>query len=46
MEDEEKPFWAKYLKSGEELTEKPGLVEGVVAVFEGEKNVDELIREQ
>lgn len=46
-ENEDKPFWAKYLKSGQEqLPDKPGIVEGVVAVFEGEKNVDDLLREQ
>lgn len=46
VENEEKPFWAKYLKSAQEVPEKPGILEGVVAVFEGEKDVDELIREQ
>lgn len=45
-EDEEKPFWAKYLKTDHEKTEPTNLVGGVLAVLEGEKDMDEFLNEQ
>ena len=44
-ETEERPFWAKYLKSEVE-PEKPNFYEGVVAVLDGDKDIDDFAEEQ
>ena len=45
-EKEEKPFWAKFLRSDYKPDDDGPILGKVLAVLDGEKNVDEIIMDQ